>query len=110
MNQRNTHLIAKNTPDGRYEFHCTICQKSYIPELPINTDTLSLRLEEWEKKHAHDNDTCQWQYDGCDDLWLADCGITWQISNYDSPSENNMNYCPGCGRSLAEVIGADEEE
>ena len=48
-------------------------------------------------------DTDAWaESSECGD-YSSDCGLEWNISNNDSPSENEMNFCPKCGRKLVEI-------
>jgi len=53
--------------------------------------------------------TCRWVYEEWDDYWEGDCGVTWQLLD-NMPAENNMNYCPKCGRPLVAVIHRPELE
>lgn len=33
-------------------------------------------------------------------VWFSDCGLDWQFSNPETPADNEMVYCPKCGRKL----------
>lgn len=33
-------------------------------------------------------------------VWFSDCGLDWQFSNPETPIENEMHYCPKCGKKL----------
>ena len=44
--------------------------------------------------------TCRWVEDS-DGPWRGDCGIEWELTE-GTPVENDMKYCPRCGRSLVE--------
>ena len=45
---------------------------------------------------------CKWTHDQQDDKWGGECGAAWWLCE-GTPSENNMNYCPKCGKKLEEV-------
>lgn len=59
----------------------------------------------------HSQETCNWRDNRGTALWechyggdyTSDCGLEWNMSNKDSPSENEMNFCPKCGKKLVEV-------
>jgi len=45
--------------------------------------------------------TCRWHYKyECEwEYYEGECGATWYFTEGD-PNENNMNYCPNCGKKL----------
>ena len=47
--------------------------------------------------------TCNWEYNEDDGYWAGDCGIAFCIEE-ETPSKNNMNYCPKCGGKLVEFL------
>ena len=52
---------------------------------------------------------CEWSLDDDDwSLWEGTCGAAWTLEE-GSPDDNNMRFCPECGRPLVTVI-PDEEE
>lgn len=59
----------------------------------------------------HSQETCNWRDNRGTALWechyggdyTSDCGLEWNMSNKDSPSENEMHFCPKCGKKLVEV-------
>lgn len=54
---------------------------------------------------------CHWrEVGGFGDLhWETDCGNAFSVTD-GSPSENNMAFCPYCGKSLVEhPVGEDDE-
>lgn len=62
------------------------------------------------KQHSQEN--CNWRNNKDTDGWYewsdcgdysSDCGLEWNMSNKDSPSENEMHFCPKCGKKLVEV-------
>ena len=60
---------------------------------------------------AHSQEICNWRNNKGTGLWechyggdyTSDCGLEWNMSNKDSPSENEMHFCPKCGKKLVEV-------
>ena len=57
-----------------------------------------------------EENTCKYEeetmsaWDG-DTAWVcSECGETWSFGNGTTPQENNMNYCPNCGRKIIEYI------
>mgnify|MGYP001281092574 CR=1 FL=1 len=52
-----------------------------------------------------ENNTCRWiLYNDFDCvIWSSNCGLDWQFSNPETPAENEMHYCPKCGKKL-EVV------
>lgn len=58
------------------------------------------------------NDHCTWkQHDDLEmsDTWEADCGAMWTFSE-GGPKENEMHYCPNCGRPAIEAALKDEDK
>jgi hypothetical protein len=51
------------------------------------------------KTSEREND-CVWEYQG-EGVWDTECGDSFIILE-DTPHENNMEYCPFCGRELQE--------
>ena len=46
---------------------------------------------------------CRWRLEDDDSgLWAGDCGAMWTFTD-GSPEENEMAYCPMCGRKLEQV-------
>lgn len=42
---------------------------------------------------------CTWTYDEHSDAWDGSCGAKWCF-NTDGPRENNVRFCPECGRPV----------
>ncbi len=42
--------------------------------------------------------------DGATAWTCSACGETWFLPNGTTPQENNMNYCPNCGRKIGKYI------
>lgn len=60
----------------------------------------------------HSQETCNWRNNKDTDGWYewsdcgdysSDCGLEGNMSNDDSPLENDMNFCPKCGRKIVEI-------
>lgn len=47
-------------------------------------------------------EACGWFLDDLDGAWQASCGMYWTFEA-EGPRENNMRFCPGCGKPLAVV-------
>ena len=60
-----------------------------------------LELEEMEYLEDRER-VCDWNLSTVLDcvIWHSDCGLDWQFSNPETPVENEMNYCPKCGRKV----------
>ena len=50
---------------------------------------------------------CRWYEE--EHAWVSTCGLEW-VLEADSPSENQMAYCPKCGNPLVEDVLVDIEE
>jgi hypothetical protein len=52
-----------------------------------------------------DDGECEWKV--CDDnfgtAWYGSCGMSWQMMNDDGLTENEMFYCPKCGKKIKET-------
>ena len=59
-------------------------------------------------KEQDEQTECHWTFDADDDGWDGTCGIKWYIPHESTPEENDMNYCPKCGRKL--VVEPTEDE
>lgn len=48
---------------------------------------------------------CAWWPDSWEsNIWHSQCGLLWMLENDLSPTENQMNFCPKCGRELVEEV------
>ena len=68
-------------------------------------------LHEVAQEHYREpaeDDACEWSKES-DDVWRSDCGLLWEFDNEDTPTANNMNYCPQCGKILEEAPECWEE-
>lgn len=53
-----------------------------------------------EGKVSNDDKQCIWKIDNDFNLWESDCGLVWEMTDHDTPTEKEMNCCPKCGRKL----------
>ncbi len=61
-----------------------------------------------ELEAARDS-ACAWEYDDIDSYWKSACGLIWVMD--DMPVENQMNFCPKCGKKLwVSTVAAPEVE
>ena len=66
----------------------------------------------------HSQETCNWRDNRGTALWechyggdyTGECGFEWNTPNKLSPSENEMNFCPKCGRKLVEAKPPSETQ
>ena len=56
-----------------------------------------------------DNMVCNWYQDDGDGIWATDCGGVFEIIE-GSPSDNDMKFCPYCGKPLEEHPFVDSED
>ncbi len=100
----------------------------YILEMP---ESVFAQLQDWQKGEIRvasiglpmgyrDENGVSWVYwylrDGEETTWTLDttgdweywecagCGVLWTFS-YGDPSDNDLNYCPKCGRKVEEFRG-----
>jgi hypothetical protein len=52
--------------------------------------------ESMKKRKA---ETCVWKEDQFEGGWDGSCGIKWWL-DYGNPKENEMNFCPRCGKRI----------
>ena len=51
------------------------------------------------------NTKCSWHLEDYNyGQWESDCGLVWYMSNDNTPKENQMNFCPKCGKELVEEL------
>lgn len=77
--------------------------------LPSRVKTLLARAEAAERELREAkimlDDVCRWKLtDDEMDLWEGDCGAAWNFIEGGDPKENEMSYCPKCGRKLEQVL------
>jgi len=57
-----------------------------------------------ELANAQKDGTCNWEYEEHEHyFWIGECGITWYFEE-GTPSENEVNFCPKCGKKLVEFV------
>jgi hypothetical protein len=56
-----------------------------------------------------DSSKCKWELEEDTDAWIGTCKIYWVFNN-GGPKDNDVNFCPKCGKSLEIVSNTDELE
>ena len=51
-----------------------------------------------------DASTCEWKYDDSVDTWDTECEGSFLL-NYGTLRDNNMRFCPYCGKTIVEISG-----
>lgn len=78
------HALCVAEDDVKYSFDLATVRESIR----------SIKLE----LMGHSQENCTWEEDA-DGVWHGPCGISW-VLEADTPSENEMNFCPKCGKPL----------
>lgn len=62
------------------------------------------KIDAFYQNSTESSGVCHWRLSTVLDcvLWHTDCGLDWQFSNPETPAENEMAYCPKCGKRLEE--------
>ncbi|WP_167957952.1 hypothetical protein [Anaerosporobacter faecicola] len=57
-------------------------------------------------------DMCNWREidDNWSHYWESECGLVWCFNEDSTPSENEMVYCPKCGKKISEHKFEFEQE
>lgn len=72
-----------------------------ISALVIHTENAERELAELRERAQ---DVCHWKLtDDESSLWESDCDLVWSFPDGGFPEENEMNYCPKCGRKLEQL-------
>jgi hypothetical protein len=75
-------------------------------EFDVKTLTLGTTYNAYSP--APDPAICHWRPvvnpdHGWREYWRGECGATWEFADFGSPAtDNDMRYCPWCGRALVE--------
>lgn len=48
------------------------------------------------------NEKCKW-YVSFDEVWASDCGLLWEFNDNGTPEQNQVYYCPKCGKKVEEI-------
>nr|WP_308743223.1 hypothetical protein [uncultured Anaerocolumna sp.] len=70
---------------------------------PYAEEVLQVILNgEKEKTQSESEETCTYTRDDETNAWeCSECGLTWVfMEDYTTPEENDMYYCPKCGRKI----------
>jgi hypothetical protein len=75
--------------------------KNIIRKLKAQRYMAEKRLAEFNKLVP-----CAWTRTNGKKIWKSDCGISWAGG---SPQGSGINFCPKCGRRVAEILYTDYE-
>ncbi len=54
-----------------------------------------------------DSSKCEWRLGRWEyEPWVGTCGIEWSLHD-GTPKDNDMNFCPKCGKPLVEIKRED---
>ena len=45
---------------------------------------------------------CKWHV-SFDEVWASDCGLLWEFNDNGTPEQNEVYYCPKCGKKVEEI-------
>jgi len=96
---KHYHALLNNQPRHR-QFATATDAIKYAERLKVRY--VSLKLAELRQKAEPEVETCAWENDGEGNYTTA-CGKIFQIIA-DTPEENEMVYCPFCGKPIREVV------
>ena len=48
------------------------------------------------------NEKCKWHV-SFDEVWTSDCGLLWEFNDNGTPEQNEVYYCPKCGKKVEEI-------
>jgi hypothetical protein len=68
----------------------------------IDSLAFAKRAGDAEAKTASIEAGCAWKQDDFEGNWDSDCGLCWAFPD-GGPAENEMRFCPGCGKKLLAV-------
>lgn len=110
MSEQNQQTLIEKLERESDRLHKLSVDFSYDTRLRLINEALGIyRAINIIKKH--NQETCNWRDNRGTALWechyggdyTSDCGLEWNMSNKDSPSENGIHFCPKCGRKLVET-------
>ena len=83
------------------------CIVAYFYHMAVGHAELRHRLGEYESSEV--KETCEWEEDDSGTWSCSKCGASWEFNN-GGPEDNDMHYCPKCGRGIIRVSGYEEDE
>src|SRR5665648_954627 len=83
------------------------CPVSLIYYMAVGHAELRYRLGKYES--SEQKETCEWEEDDSGTWSCSKCEASWEFNNGD-PNDNDMYYCPKCGRKIIKVSGYEEIE
>lgn len=94
--------------------HCSQCGKRVSNTIFVNTAE-ELVIRAWvecpECVMVKNGETCEWTWDSIHYKWNGACGAAWQFNGADdTPTDNDMRYCPMCGKLIKEQPRTFEDE
>lgn len=92
------------------QFRATLADnEAYGLTLIQERNDLRAKLERSETALERGEETCEWTPDNDPDwnTWNSQCGQSW-VFEESGPAENDMRFCPFCGRLLVAVLPVDE--
>lgn len=73
-------------------------------DIPYVLKSRALAAEQKLRELQERTEICRWKMtDDEMSLWEGDCGAAWNFIEGGDPKENELNYCPKCGRKLVQV-------
>ena len=106
--QENKSLKEQLSEEGGVNNRLALALKKAQEAL---TKAETVGLTELQKARLNDRRrdfpcVARWNEEG--GYWESSCGLEWQCANEKTPKENNMNYCPKCGRNFLQNIAKGE--
>lgn len=85
------------------------CVVSLLYHMAVGHAELRNRLGQYESFET--KETCEWEEDGGGTWACSKCEMVWEFNN-GGPNDNDMHYCPKCGKEIVEIkpYEVDEDE
>ena len=80
------------------------CIVAYFYHIAVGHAELRNRLGKYESEE----ETCEWEEDDSGTWSCSKCGASWEFNN-GGPDDNDMHYCPKCGREITKASYYEEE-
>lgn len=99
----NKEKLIQTLEDDIEKYEKIICESNYVSGEKYGT--LIGRIEEADRIKTiiqESEETCTYTRDKETNAWeCSECGLTWVFTeDYTTPEENDMHYCPKCGRKI----------
>ena len=89
-------------------YRMVINEACQAPDEKHCTCVPALRKEIERLKQKYEPPACKWEYDWHQDTWDTSCGQSFTVIDA-TPSQNDMRYCPYCGKVIDEVVENRED-